>query len=103
MDVSRKINLLMVCLRSKEKSTVFGKESIRMGKYRWINSDVEIDFPIDDIVLKNTIEDCEQFDLAGDYQYFGMARAIDVLCKALFTGGHMTQYQWDKLVERYPE
>ena len=74
-----------------------------MGKYHWINDDVKIDFPIDDIVLNNTINDCERFDLVGDYQYFGMARAIDVLCKAFVTGGHMSRYQWDKLVSRYPE
>lgn len=72
-------------------------------KYRWINDDVKIDFPIKDVVLKNTIDDCEQFDMAGDYQYFGMARAIDVLCKAFVTCGHMSHSQWNKLVSRYPE
>ena len=74
-----------------------------VAKYHWINDDIKIDFPINDDVLKNTIEDCESFDLAGDYQYFGMARAIDVLCKAFVAGGHMSNYQWNKLVSRYPE
>lgn len=31
--------------------------------------------------------------LKGDYQYFGMARAIDVLCKAFVTGEHMSKSQ----------
>lgn len=74
-----------------------------MNKYQWINDDVVIDFPINDTVLKNTISECEQYDLAGDFQYFGMARAIDVLCKAFVACGHMNQYQWNKLVSRYPE
>ena len=51
----------------------------------------------------NTMKDCERFDLEGDYQYFGMARAIDVLCKAFVTCGHMSNYQWNKLISRYPE
>ncbi len=74
-----------------------------MSKFHWVNDEVKIDFPITDIVLKNTMEDCEKFDLAGDYQYFGMARAIDVLCKAFVTGGHMTERQWAMMVSRYPE
>ena len=74
-----------------------------MANYRWINEDVVIDFPIHDTVLKNTIADCERYDMAGDYQYFGMARAVDVLCKAFVAEGHMNQYQWNKLVSRYPE
>lgn len=74
-----------------------------MSKYHWINDEIEIDFPINDTVLENTMKDCEQFDLEGDYQYFGMARAIDVLCKAFVTGGHMSKYQWNKLTSRYPE
>ncbi len=74
-----------------------------MSKYRWINDDIKIDFPIDDEVLQNAIDDCERYDLAGDYQYIGMARAIDTLCKAYVTGGHMSQRQWDMLVSRYPE
>lgn len=74
-----------------------------MTDYRWINGSINIDFPIEDVVLKNTISDCEKYDRSGDYQYFGMARAIDVLCKAFVAGGHMSQRQWDKLVSRYPE
>lgn len=74
-----------------------------MPGYRWINDDVKIEFPINDIVLQNTMKDCERYDREGDYQYFGMARAIDVLCKAFVTNGHMSNYQWNKLTSRYPE
>ena len=74
-----------------------------MGKRRWINDEVQIDFPITDSVLQNTIADCERFDRAGDYQYFGMASAIDVLCKAFVAGGHMNTREWNLLTARYPE
>ena len=74
-----------------------------MRSYRWINDDIKIEFPIYGEVLKNTIEDCENYDKEGDPQYFGMARAIDVLCKASVANGHMNQHQWDTIVSRYPE
>lgn len=37
-----------------------------MTNYRWINDSVNIDFPIDDLVLKNAIADCEKYDRTGD-------------------------------------
>ena len=73
-----------------------------MAKYNWINDEVKIDFEVEDEVLRNTINDCERFDLAHDFQYFGMAEAIDNLCKMFYAGGHMNQEEWDKLVGRYP-
>ncbi len=76
---------------------------MRSVQYRWINDDVKIEFPIHGEVLRNTIEDCERYDREGDPQYFGMARAVDMLCKASVASGHMNQKQWDIIVSRYPE
>ena len=69
----------------------------------WINEEVKIDFPIPGEALRNTIDDCERYDRAGDARYFGMARAIDVLCKESFANGHMSQREWDTIISRYPE
>ena len=76
---------------------------MKCTQYRWITDDVKIEFPISSEVLRNTIEDCERYDREGDPQYFGMARAVDVLCKMSVANGHMNQRQWDIIVSRYPE
>ena len=76
---------------------------MRSMQYNWINDDVKIEFPISSEVLRNTIEDCERYDREGDPQYFGMARAVDVLCKMSVANVHMNQRQWGIIVSRYPE
>ena len=74
------------------------KEGLCSEKTKWINENVKIEFPVYSEVLKNTIADCERYDREGDPQYFGIARAVDILCKASVANGHMTQRQWDTLV-----
>ena len=73
-----------------------------MSKYRWINDDVKIDFPVSKL-LQNTMEDAEAADLENNYEYFGLASAIDVVCKGLFARGKLTEEQWNTVCNRYPE
>ncbi|MBQ9210903.1 MAG: hypothetical protein IJ153_04315 [Clostridia bacterium] len=74
-----------------------------MNRYTWIDDSIKIEFPVYGEVLRNTIADCEKYDREGDPRYFGMARAVDTLCKASVANGHMNQKQWDMIVSRYLE
>lgn len=70
-------------------------------KFRWINDDIIIDFPVPKL-LKNMMQEAEELDLRGSVIYTGMADQIDVTCKEYVTTGRMTQEQWDKIADRYP-
>ncbi|MCM1158462.1 MAG: hypothetical protein NC300_07480 [Bacteroidales bacterium] len=70
-------------------------------KFRWINGDIPIDFPVPE-VLKNTMQEAEELDLAGNIEYTHVADIIDVLCKNYTKDGTLTDEQWDTMVDRYP-
>lgn len=67
----------------------------------WINTDINIDdIPLSDI-LKTTIQEAEDYAAIGDYEYFGVAEILDVLCKNRYAIGLMTEEQWDRICMRY--
>lgn len=66
-----------------------------------INDDIKIDFEVSKL-LKNTMEEAEELDRIGSVEYTAVADAIDVICKAHVTSGHMTEEQWDIVTARYP-
>jgi hypothetical protein len=68
---------------------------------RRINDDIKIDFKVSRL-LKNTMEEAEELDRTGSVEYEAVADAIDVICKAHVTNGHMTEEQWNIVTARYP-
>ncbi|MCM1497509.1 MAG: Fic family protein [Clostridium sp.] len=85
------------CIDGIEAKTMMEKKQ----KFRWINGDIPIDFPIPE-VLKNTMQEAEELDLAGNIEYTHVADIIDVLCKNFTKDGTLTDEQWDAMVDRYP-
>lgn len=73
-----------------------------MGKFRWINDDIKIDFPVP-LVVTNTMKEAEEADLNNEIgEYYGIADALDVLGKNCYTGGEITKKQWELITMRYP-
>ena len=72
-----------------------------MAEGNWINKDINIDDIPLDTVMKNTLQEAEEYAAEGNYEYFGVADIIDVLCKNSYAAGKMTREQWDRMCERY--
>lgn len=72
-----------------------------MGKFHWINDDIEIDFPVSK-TMRNTMDEAEELDLEQSSEYAAVADILDVMGKEAFVNGLITKAQWDKICERYP-
>lgn len=70
-------------------------------KFRWINEDVIIDFPVPK-TIQNAMQEAEELDLEGNIEYTHVADILDVLSKGCVAVGKLSQKQWDKIVLRYP-
>ena len=71
-------------------------------KYRWINEDITLNFPLP-TVLKNSIQEAEEADIndcIGEYN--AIVDAIDILCKEYVAEHIFTHEQWDLVVQKYP-
>ena len=66
-----------------------------------INDEIRIDFEVPEL-LRNTMDEAEELDRIGSVEYTAVADMIDVICKGYVTTGHMTQEQWDTVVDHYP-
>ena len=73
-----------------------------MKSEKWINRDIEIDFPIPPL-LQELIDDAEEAERKHNHEYFAIADAIDVFCKGLVSTGYYNEYQWDIICARYPQ
>jgi hypothetical protein len=71
------------------------------SKFRWINDEVKIDFPVTKL-MANTMKEAKELDLENNIEYTHVADAIDLMCKECVVNKLMTQEQWDKMVDRYP-
>lgn len=69
--------------------------------FRWIRNDIIIDFDLPKI-LRNTIEEAEELDRAGNIEYSAVADMIDVLGKECCRAGQITKDQWNQLCRKYP-
>lgn len=78
------------------------KRNRTMSKFRWVNDDVKIDFPVSKL-MKNTMEEAEQYDLEKNTsEYNAVSEMIELFGKEGYVTGMYTKEQWDKLCERYP-
>ena len=66
-----------------------------------INDKIKIDFKVPKL-LQNTMDEAEELDRIGSVEYTAVADSIDVICKGYVTTGHMTEEQWDTIIDRYP-
>ena len=74
-----------------------------LSKYKWVNDNYKIDFPVPQIVT-TTMQEAEEADLNGEYgEFVGIAGALDVLGKQCYAGHEITKEQWETIVNRYPE
>lgn len=48
------------------------------------------------------MDEAEELDRIGSVEYTAVADSIDVICKGYVTTGHMTEEQWDTIIDRYP-
>ena len=74
-------------------------------KYHWIQNDINLDFEDRfQHALVHEIAEAERNDLDNNKgDYYGNTEAIDMLGKQLYAAGKITEAQWDKLCEKYPE
>ena len=73
-----------------------------MSKFRWVNDEIKIDFPVSK-ALKNTMEEAEQYDLENNIsEYNAVQDMIELMGKEGYVTGMYTKEQWDRLYKRYP-
>lgn len=72
-------------------------------KYRYINGDIVIDFPVSKC-MQHLIDKAEYADEVDDLGlYVNMADAIDTQAKYEVTRHRMSEGQWNKLIMRYQQ
>ena len=91
-------------LRKVLKINDMNNEKINQKKpaFHWIRNDIILTAPMDSVMI-NTIEEAEELDLAGNYEYFCVADALDVLGKQMVACGKWSHKDWDLLCEKYPQ
>lgn len=73
----------------------------RHQKYRFINNDVKIDFPLSK-TMQDLVDKAEKADILNDYGlYMNIADAIDSQGKKETTHHLLKESEWKKLVKRY--
>lgn len=76
--------------------------SITNKSFRWIRSDLLLDFDIPK-TLAQTIEEIELADANNDViEYNILSDTIDVLCKSYCTNKVISREQWELICEKFP-
>ena len=86
---------------TKYISSLIVEDIYRHHKYRFINNDVEIDFPLSK-TMQNLVDEAEKADILDDYGlYMNIADAIDSQGKKETTHHVLRESEWKKLTKRY--
>ena len=86
---------------TKYISSLIVEDIYRHHEYRFINNDVEIDFPLSK-TMQNLVDEAEKADILDDYGlYMNIAYAIDSQGKKETTHHALRESEWKKLTKRY--
>ena len=86
---------------TKYISSLIVEDIYRHHEYRFINNDVEIDFPLSK-TMQDLVDEAEKADILNDYGlYMNIADAIDSQGKKETTHHLLRESEWKKLTRRY--
>lgn len=73
-----------------------------MSKFHYIDDSIELDFKISN-VMRETIEEAEEADLANDFpRYLMPADELELMGKEAYAIGRIAHKQWDMLCQKFP-